>query len=762
MKIIKNSFLGLFCLSSAIWAWSASAQNFQPSAEQINTFQQLSPEEREQLLKVLGDDSGILRDGQLEFPELVQPLEADQAATLTGDPSLDLANVAADLLNEQQEDAVEGSPGEKINFFDQEIKLEPFGYDLFAGVPTTFAPATDIPVPPDYIIGPGDTIELQFFGKQNRQFSLVVQRDGTLNLPTIGPIVVMGRNFQSLKQELLDRVSKDMIGVSAAISMGALRSIRVLVVGDARRPGSYTVSGLSTISNLLFVSGGIADMGSLRDIQVRRDGRLIRTLDLYDLLIRGNSLDDIRLQSGDVVFIPPVGNTIGVGGYVKRPAIYETKGEKTVNDLIELAGGLKPDSFPRGARLERITDKWERSFLRVDLATLEGQQMTVRNGDILLVPPVLALYREGIRLSGHVLRPGDFEWNEGLRLTDVIKSLDELKVQADLNYILIKRETAPDKRLKALSANLEIALQSPESKENIFLRPRDIITVFDLKSDRSEIVGPLLVKLKLQATSDDPFQNVTIGGAVRSPGKYPFEAGMRLSDLLRAGAKMNERANADDAEISRYKIFDGKVRKTEVISVKPAAALRGDMDADIILQPYDSLQVLTVQEFRQQLSIKLSGEVRFPGRYSFNTGDTLISVIERAGGLTSFAFPAGGIFLREELKEREQEQLGFLKTRLENDLATLSIKAANEDNSVQQAELAGQTLLAQINNTEATGRLVIDLERMLKAPDNSDYMVFLKDNDELSIPQATQDVTVLGQVQFPTSHLYSRGLDRDD
>jgi polysaccharide export outer membrane protein len=762
MKIFKNSFLCLFCLSGAIWAWSVSAQNFEPSAEQLSMYQQLSPEEREQLLGALGDNSGVLRDAPLEFPELVQPLEVGQAETSTGNSSLDLANVVAGVLNEQQEDALEDSTTEKVNFFDQKNKLERFGYSLFAGVPTTFAPATDIPVPPDYTIGPGDTIEMQLFGKENRQFSLVVQRDGTLNLPNIGPIVVMGRNFQSLKQELLDRVSEDMIGVSAAISMGALRSIRVLVVGDARRPGSYTVSGLSTISNALFVSGGVADMGSLRDIQVRRDGRLIRTLDLYDLLIRGNSLDDIRLQSGDVVFISPVGNTIGVGGYVKRPAIYEIKGEKTVNDLVELAGGLKSDSFPRGARLERITDNWERSFLRVDLSAPEGQQMTVRNGDILLVPPVLDQYREGIRLSGHVLRPGDFEWNEGLRLTDVIKSFDELKLQADINYVLIRRQTEPDKRLAAVSANLEIALQSPESKENIFLRPRDRITVFDLKSDRSEIVMPLLEKLELQATSESPFENVTVGGAVRSPGKYPFEAGMRLSDLLLAGAKMNERANVYDAEIARYKILDGEVRITEVIRVRPGAALRGDMGANIILQPYDALQVLTAQEFREQLSIKLTGEVKFPGNYSFNIGDTLTSVIERAGGLTQHAFPEGGIFLREELKEREQEQLDFLRTRLESDLATLAIKTANEDDSVQQNELAGQTLLAQLKNTEATGRLVIDLGRMLENPANSDFFVFLKDNDELVIPQTTQDVTVIGQVQFPTSHLYRKGFDRDD
>ena len=181
-----------------------------------------------------------------------------------------------------------------------------------------------------------------------------------------------------------------------------------------------------------------------------------------------------------------------------------------------------------------------------------------------------------------------------------------------------------------------------------------------------------------------------------------------------------------------------------------------------VFEGYDSLQIRRVQEFREQLSVVLRGEVRFPGRYSFNPGDTLVSVIERAGGLTSIAFPEGSVFLREELREREQEQIDFLTQRVEADLASLAIQSANEDDSVQQAQSAGQTLLAQLQGTEATGRLVIDLPAMLKYPNDPDYRVLLRDNDELLIPQITQDVTVLGEVQFPTSHLFRSDLDRDD
>jgi protein involved in polysaccharide export with SLBB domain len=769
-------------LAALLWTVTAGAQNFQPSAEQLRVYQQLSPEDREALLEVLGDDSGVLRDAPLTFPEPVIRAEGQTVPILPEDPdaAAQLLQGKIDLLNQQVLDAEVATALLKgqlnllddqvdretdqsdIPFFQRDITLQPFGYNLFDGVPTTFAPATDIPVPPDYKIGPGDNIEVQLFGKENRQYSLVVKRDGTLNFPNIGPIVVMGRNFQDLKQELLDRVSEDLIGTSAAISMGALRSIRVLIVGDANTPGSYTVSGLSTITNALFVSGGISDVGSLRKIQLRRDGKLIRTIDLYDLLIRGDSRDDVRLQAGDVIFIPPVGATVGVGGYVRRPAIYELKDETTAAELIEIAGGLRADAFPSGLRLERITENWRRSFIRVDLATPEGQQQMVRAGDIMLVPPVLDEYREGVRLDGHVERPGDFEWFAGMRITDIIGSLEDLKLQADINYVLIRRETLPEKRVKAVSVDLERALKFPDSSENIFLNERDWIYVFDLEIDRGTFVEPFLEELELQATAGAPFEKVKVGGRVRAPGVYPFEEGMRVRDLLRAGANLAEDAYLLEAEISRYKILEDNIRETQVINVNPQLALAGNEEHNILLQPYDALQIRKVQDYREQLSVTLRGEVRYPGTYSFNPGETLASVIERAGGLTKIAFPEGGIFLRADLRQREQEQIDLLTDRVRSELAALAIKSANEDDSVTQQTAAGEALLSQLETTEATGRLVIDLPGMLAFPDDSDYRVFLRDEDELLIPQFSQDVTVLGEVQFPTSHLHRSDLDRDD
>ena len=207
--------------------------------------------------------------------------------------------------------------------------LKPFGYDLFAGVPSTFAPATDIPVPSQYVVGPGDRFEVQLIGTTKGRYSLVVNRNGSVMFPELGPIAVSGLGFEEAKNRIESRVNDQMIGTRVVISMGELRSIRVLVLGEAARPGSYTVSGLATVTNALFASGGIKKIGSLRNIQVKRKGALVQRLDLYDLLINGDTADDVRLLPGDVIFIPPVGTTVAVTGEIRRPAIYELKGESS-------------------------------------------------------------------------------------------------------------------------------------------------------------------------------------------------------------------------------------------------------------------------------------------------------------------------------------------------------------------------------------------------------------------------------------------------
>lgn len=641
--------------------------------------------------------------------------------------------------------------------------LKPFGYDLFSGMPSTFAPATDVPVPTEYVVGPGDTIQVQLIGNNKGRYALVVARDGRINFPDLGPIPVAGRRFVEVRDEIEARVADQMIGTQVSVGMGELRSIRVFVLGDAEMPGSYTVSGLSTITNALFVSGGIKKIGSLRNIQLKRAGKTVSTLDLYDLLLNGDTSADMRLLPGDVIFVPPVGATVGLAGEVRRPAIYELKSELTVAELLRLGGGMLSEADPSIATLERVNEERQRTVVTVNLSAGGGRAQTLRDGDVLRVPTIRPVLEDAVTVSGHVHRPGEYQFKAGMRLSDVLPSLDELQPNADQRYILVRRELPPDRRVRIFSADLERALQAPETAANFELAARDKIFVFDRETGRDRIIEPLMRELRMQSRIDEPTQEVNIAGKIKVPGKYPLEPGMRVSDLLRAGGSLDEAAYGGQAELTRYEVSSSGARQAELIPIDLRRALNGEPEADLALRPFDYLVIKEVPLWTTQEEVEIRGEVRFPGRYPIHRGETLRSVMERAGGLTDLAFVEGAIFTREELKEREKKQLVTLAKRMESDLAQVSLMAAQETGKdAGQALAVGQSLLANIRDAKPVGRLVIDLNRASNAQSGSEQDIVLKDGDQLMVPRVVQEVTVIGEVQSATSHLFRAELSRDD
>jgi polysaccharide export outer membrane protein len=641
--------------------------------------------------------------------------------------------------------------------------LKPFGYDLFAGMPSTFAPATDVPVPSEYVVGPGDEIQVQLIGNTKGRYTLVVGRDGRINFPELGPIAVSGLRFDDVRAALENRVRDQMIGTQVSIGIGELRSIRVFVLGDAEVPGSYTVSGLSTITNALFASGGVKEIGSLRNIELKRNGNTITKLDLYDLLLTGDSRADARLLPGDVIFIPPVGATVSLAGAIRRPAIYELKDETSAADLLKLGGGLTPRADARLATLERVDDGRQRVTLNINLADAAGLARALRSGDVLRVPEIRPVLEDSVSISGHVYRPGEFEFRPGMRITDLIPTIDELQPGADYNYMLIRRELPPDRRITVFSADLERALENPASAANFELAPRDRVYVFDLESGRDRVLEPLLRELRMQSQFDSPTKEVSVAGKVKVPGKYPHEPGMRVLDLIRAGGSLDEAAYGSKAELTRYAVVNGEARQAELIEIELSQVLAGNPAANIPIQPFDYLVIKGLPLWAATEEVEIRGEVKFPGRYPIHRGETLRSVMERAGGFTDFAFAAGAVFTRKELKERETKQLDLLANRMQSDLTQLSLQAAQESGrDPAQALAVGQSLLANLRSTEAVGRLVIDLDRSMAARSGSEQDIVLKNGDRLLVPRVTQEVTVLGEVQSATSHLYRAELGRDD
>ncbi len=693
-------------------------------------------------------------------------LDESGVLTLAGLPSIPLLGLTAEAIEQR----LGAEPS--LYFFDVSVSildsqligteaLEPFGYGIFESTLTGFEPVTSGPVPPDYVLGPGDSVRVQLFGNVNGIYEFEITRDGILNLPELGPITVAGLPFSEFRADLGRRVQEMLLGTQVSITMGQLRSIRVFVLGDVNRPGSYVVSGLGTISSALYRSGGISGIGTLRNIQLKRSGQLVARLDVYDLLLKGDTSGDSRLQPGDVIFVPPIGAQVSVGGAVRRPAIYELIGKATVSDVIKLAGGLVPEAFPEGARIEHINSHKERVVISIDANSSEGGAMPVSAGDALIIPQVLQELDDSVILAGHAQRPGPYQWRAGMRLTNLIPSALDLVSGADADYVLVRREDPLTRRVQVLSANLSTAWSDPASPENIQLKARDTVHIFSLAFGRQRVIAPILDELQLQSRFGEPFKNVSIAGQVRARGTYPLEPRMRVSDLLRAGGNLSEQAYTLDAELTRYSIVNSNIRVTEVINIDLDAILRGVESADLLLAEHDFLRINTVPAWNSEWTVTLEGEVLFPGEYRIRRGENLLQLLERAGGLTEDAFPEGAIFLRESLRLREQEQMDVLANRMEADLASLSLESANTTGADTLS--TGRALLEQLRGSEATGRLVLDIENLSAGASKGEVAgsLELRDKDRLLVPTQSQVVTVIGETQQNTSHLFQAGLSRD-
>lgn len=660
------------------------------------------------------------------------------------------------LLTQSKKIYMEGENGE----------LSHYGYDLFANIPTTFAPATNIPIPVDYLVGPGDNFQIQLLGKLSQSYELIVGRDGNINFPDLGSISVAGLKFSESKALIQQKIADQMIGVRAVVSLGELRSIRVFVLGEAYKPGSYTVSSLSTLTNALFACGGITKIGSLRNIQLKRQGKIISRLDLYDLLQKGDTSDDARLLPGDVIYIPPVGVTAGIKGEVKRPAIYELKNEKTLSELIRLAGGYSANAYPNISHVTRKDKSGFTTVIDLDLTSNQGQNAMLLNGDLVEISTVLKEYEKIVKLNGNFHRPRAIKWKQGLKLSNVINSIQDFKTDTDFNIGLIIRKNPQQGDISLLHFDLRGILEK-KPQADIALNSLDQIWVFNNKvtstnngklagnTSRTKILTPVTEKLTQQATHGQLARLVEVRGNVRIPGTYPLTKNMQLRDLVLLAGGLKEATYLVSAEVTRSDLSNRDSATVEHITVDLADELMGV--TSLPLQPKDKLFVFVTPEYREQLSIELGGEVRLPGNYAFKRGETLSQVIARAGGFTSVAHIHAAIFTRESLRLQESKRLQELKDRMREDIAASKLEdsTAGKASALSDAE----NLLEALTQTKAIGRLVIDLESIVNGKTDD---IYLQDGDKLLVPTFRQEVSVLGEVQQPTSHLFNQEFTLDD
>ena len=481
---------------------------------------------------------------------------------------------------------------------DPHAPLRQFGYDLFTRVPTTFAPVTDVPVGPGYVIGPGDNLNILLWGGVQESYQLEVDRNGAVALPRLGVVQVWGLTLDQVQRLLQQRFNEFYADFRMAVTLGKLRTMLVYVVGEVRQPGAYTISSLSTIINALFASGGPTKNGSLRRIQLVRQGRQIHTLDLYDLLLRGNKSQDTTLQSGDTILVPLIGPVAGVAGNVKRPAIYELDPGTTLQHVLELAGGVTALGYLQRVQVERPVANERKIVVDVDLsaprlkaAPTDLWKARLADGDLVRIFAILPTLENAVQLEGHAVRPGRYELKPGMRLRDVLTSYAALFPEPYLEYGEIVRYIGVDTRRTVVPFNLG-ALLAGDPNQNLVLHPRDIVRVFA----RADFVDP---------------PQVRISGLVHRPGLYPLTEGLRVGDLVFRAGNALKFAYLERAELTRRTLGQGGENAIRV-EVDLSKALEGDAEHNLFLQDFDHLVVRQVPDIELQRDIELTDESRLP------------------------------------------------------------------------------------------------------------------------------------------------------
>lgn len=632
--------------------------------------------------------------------------------------------------------------------------LKPFGYDLFANAPTTFAPAASIAVSESYLLGPGDTLDILFYGKKNSNLSLDINREGFVVFPELGPIGLAGLSYGEAKKILQAKISAQMIGTQVSISMGSLRSMQVFVLGEAFKPGAYTLSSLSTITHALISSGGVTNIGSLRNIQLKRSGETISTLDLYDLLLSGDTSKDARIQEGDVIYIPTVGDLVSIDGQILRPAIYEIKGGESADDLVNLAGGFLSKAFPSSSRLQRINHDGFMTVLNLNMNQPSGKATVLKGGDHLIVDKITDYKKDIVSLSGAVRHKGELSWRDGIRVSDIIDNRDKLDHDADLDVALLVRELENSADIEVLTFDLGNVLSNLSVEDNLKLKSRDKIIVFSDYQDRAEVLSTYVKNLKRQASIDGMAKVVTANGKVRFPGEYPLTEGMTVYDLINLSGGLLESAYSQSVEISRIDLSNPDNATSSIVISDLTSS------SSTMLMPTDRVEFRTIPEYRETRTIELEGEFVFPGTYVFGKGETLSSVIRRAGGFTDEAFVSGSVFLRQSLKKREQLEINRLIDLLNEEIASDQLRDTNSGLEIDFDNISAQkAAIESLSNSVATGRLVIPLEDIMA---NQADDIVLNNGDRLLIPKISQEITILGEVRRPTSYLFDQGLSPED
>lgn len=636
-------------------------------------------------------------------------------------------------------------------------QLKRFGSDVFvsrsakAGVGAlsamATAPSLDVPIGPDYVVGPGDTLSISLWGGLSQTLPRVVDREGRVMLPEAGEVQVAGLTLGRAESVITSALQKQFRNAQVAVTVARLRTVRVYVVGDVQRPGAYDISSLSSPLSALYAAGGPTSTGSLRVLRHLRNDKVIGEIDLYDFLLHGIRTDDDKLEGGDTLLVPPAGPQVAVYGAVKRPSIYELHNETNLAAVLEEAGGATVAASLGHITVERIDAHQQRETIGLNMgesgdAGAEQAAIAsfeVKDGDRVRVVSIAPYSDRVVYVKGHVVRPGRVPYRDGMRLSDVLHSYQDLLPEpAERGEIV--RLVPPDLHAETIEFDVPDMLIG---NSNLNLQPFDTIHVYG----RYEHDAP----------------NVQIRGEVIRPGSYALSEGMTAAELVRMAGGFKRDALLDDADLISYSVVNGTkaIQERRDLHIGDAV-LKSDHDADAALKPGDVLTIHQITGWTDiGASIRIEGEVGHPGSYGFQQGEHLSDVLRRAGGFRDTAYAEGAVLTRPEVRALEEKSRDELVRQIETSSAAARLSpgvSGNGDQStLQLIQQQQQQVLSRLKSQPATGRMVIHISADINSWAGTAADIEVRAGDVLRVPKRPGFVLVSGQVYNAVAITFAPG-----
>jgi len=611
--------------------------------------------------------------------------------------------------------------GRENPFEDNQLRL--FGHDIFEDTDSRFV-LNIYDLPPDgYTFGPGDNIIVNVWGRVDLELNLTVDREGKVFIPKVGEIVALGSTLEQFKENLNNKLSKIYSDFQFSVSYGKLRQISIYVFGEVNSPNGYTVSSTANLLHALYTAGGITNKGSLRNIQLVRNTRVVSHYDLYDLLLKGDNSKSIKLMSGDVVYVPVAGPLVKISGEVKRPAIYELTGSELIAEAIELAGGHKPEAFLESVSLDRVGPNDSRVLVDINLADKDSLLLNntpLQDGDKITVHSIYDFHENRVYLGGHVKHPGLFGINDTMRISHLIDNGDQLKENAYMARADLFR-TQSDGTKTLISVNLEKVLNNDKDSD-IQLEPFDSLVIYSFKH---------VTRIKY----------VDIKGEVKNPGKYVLYNNTKLSDIIFLAGNLTKQAYMLQCEIAR--VNPGHPPDIIMANLEDIF-INNVQDADIAIKEDDCIFIRQIPNWKPVQIVTIEGEIRFPGKYAIQRKkEKLSDLIKRAGGLTPTAFTEGTLFYRKSIEaEISRRNIGQIIN------STQEVHLDSLGNTITDTRV--------LFDPKQLNRIIIDLSELYKKPGSPSDIV-LADADYIYIPTIPSGVQVVGAIAANGTITFEKG-----